>query len=150
MPKLTAHFAKKLPLAQFSNQEFSACIEADVDSENPETLKSAMRRLFALAKASVEEQFAGVSDHVPQHCSEAPSFRPQSNGHVRTQSTGRFPVNGNENGRHVPATASQKKAIFAICKSLGLDPAQYGIDGLSIKQASTLIDELKSQQTAGR
>ena len=138
MPKLTACFAKKLPTGQYSNETFSASIEADIPGNDAAAFQAGLRRLFALTKQSVDEQF-----NAAPAASNHDASRPQAG--QRTPPPAR---NGavSSNGRHVPATQSQKKAVFAICKSLGLDHQQYGIDNLSIKQASALIDELKSQQ----
>jgi hypothetical protein len=60
------------------------------------------------------------------------------------------------NGRVAPMTQSQLRAIHAIAKRLGIDPTdecrrQFGWDlnRLSIRDASTIIDHLKSLQPAG-
>jgi len=70
---------------------------------------------------------------------------------------GRNGGNGNGgNGRVAPMTQSQSRAIHAIAKRLGIDPAaecmrQFGWDlnRLSIRDASTIIGHLKSLQPAG-
>ena len=63
--------------------------------------------------------------------------------------------NGGGNGKEPPtkATRAQQRAIHAICKNLGLDPAllllDYGVVNaadLTIKDASRLIDDLKFRQ----
>lgn len=137
MPKLNACYSKKLPTtAQYSNETFSASVEVEIDEADPQTMQTGLRRLFALVRESVEQQFRAGAAH-PKPATTPPSSAPRP-----------APRNfqAASNGRHVPATASQKKAVYAICKSLGLDPAQYDIDALGIKQASALIDELKRQQ----
>jgi hypothetical protein len=145
MPKIVAHYGKKIPIGEYSNQQFEASIEAEIDEHDPPTLKAALRRLFQLTKESVEEQFRSTgSQNGHGHSQSQTPSAPQSN------SPRPAPANGVQHGRFVPATASQRKAIFAICKSLGLDHSQYGIDRLSVKQASQLIDELKSQQAGSR
>jgi len=138
MAKLTAHYSKKLPVGEYANQEFCASIEADVASNDAGALQAGRRRVFAMAKEAVDEQFRG-----------APNGNIQSESRPQAGQRTAPPVRNGAtptNGRHVPATASQKKAVFAICKSLGIDHQQYGIDNLSVKEASRLIDELKSQQ----
>ena len=139
MPKLTAHYCKKLPTGQYSNDSYSASIDVEIDETDSQTMQAGLRRLFALVKDSVEQQFSGASGSSAHSDNHRPQTEPRTTAPVRNAAI--F-----QNGRHVPATTSQKKAVFAICKSLGLDPKQYSIDGLSVKQASTLIDELKSQQ----
>jgi len=70
---------------------------------------------------------------------------------------GRNGGNGNGGNGHVaPMTQSQLRAIHAIAKRLGIDPAdecirQFGweLNRLSIRDASTVIDHLKSLQPAG-
>jgi hypothetical protein len=136
MPKLTACFSKKLPTGQYSNDTFSASIEAEVQASDAASLQAGLRRLFALAKEAVDQQFAGTTP-------SADPIRPQ------TPQKSAPPIrNGTaaSNGRHVPATQSQKKAVFAISKSLGIDPAQFQVEHMSLKAASQLIDGLKSQQ----
>ena len=69
------------------------------------------------------------------------------------------PANGNGNGGgngkepQTKATRAQQRAIHAICRNLGLDPAMvlfdYGVVSaadLTIKDASRLIDDLKFRQ----
>lgn len=139
MPKLTACYSKKLPTGQYSNDTFSASIEADIPASDAAAIQAGLRRLFALAKQAVDEQFnaapAATSPTASRPQAAHQNAPPARNGAVVT------------NGRHVPATPSQRKAVFAICKSLGHDHQQYGIDGLSVKEASALIDDLKRQQS---
>ena len=59
--------------------------------------------------------------------------------------------NGNGNGRRVNATEAQCRAIFAICKSQGINMADVLADfnvadakDLHVKDASRLIDQLKN------
>ena len=143
MPKLTAHYAQKLPTAEYANQQFSASIEVEIDNVDANAMLAGLRRLFSLAKQAVEEQFngAGSASQTQQHTHHATAtsaLRPAQPQNSQT----------NGNGRHVPATPSQKKAIFAIAKSLRLDSAQFNVEALALKEASALIDDLKSRQAA--
>ena len=150
MPKLIVHFAKKLPLAEYSNQQFSASIEAECDAESPDAVRAYLRRLFAVAKEAVEEQFAGAPVNGANAVAQptvAPSQPRNGWRGSATKATPEVRANGNGQGRHVPATEAQKKAVFAISKSLGLDPKQFNLDSLGLREASALIDNLKSQQS---
>ena len=144
MAKIIAHYSKKLPLAEYANQEFRASIEVDIDDTNPETLKAGLRRMFSMAKESVDEQFRGCTQNGTQNPNPTAGTHQAPTASRPTTRNGQAVVT---NGRQLPATHSQKKAVFAISKSLGLDPAQFNIDSLTVKAASQLIDQLKSQQT---
>jgi hypothetical protein len=148
MAKLIVHFGKKLPVGEFSNQQFCASIEAECDAESPDDVRSYFRRLFAVAKQAVEEQFAGAPVVNGASTAAQPTTvtsQPRNGWRVSaTKVTTETRTNGN--GRHVPATPAQKKAVFAIAKSLGLDPGQFNVESLGLKEASALIDNLKSQQ----
>jgi hypothetical protein len=81
----------------------------------------------------------------------------QANAASGGNGNGRNGGNGNGgNGQVAPMTQSQLRAIHAIAKRLGIDPAdecqrQFGWDlnRLSIRDASAIIDHLKSLQPAG-
>ena len=79
--------------------------------------------------------------------------RQAGQGSTPVQTRRPVPMHGGHNGdsRPVSATASQQRAIQAICRRLGTDPefeAQQLIGmsfaELSVKQASELIDSLKA------
>ena len=55
--------------------------------------------------------------------------------------------------RFIPATQAQQRAVHAICKELGIEVAavlsEHGVasmDKLGLKQASQIIDKLKSRK----
>jgi hypothetical protein len=139
MPKLTAHFSQKLPTAEYANQQFCASIEAEIDSSDPNAIQSGLRRLFTLARQAVDEQFRGGAQDQKAFPAMAPANAPPS-----------APRNGSTpgNGRAVPATVSQKKAIFAIAKAVGVRVNRDEIENLTLRQASEFIDKLKQQQGA--
>ncbi|MCZ7646104.1 MAG: hypothetical protein M5U26_12590 [Planctomycetota bacterium] len=152
MIKVNAALSKKLPIpgVQYSSQEFSAGIEAEIGhQESSEQIKATIRRLYALVGEAIDEQVkqAGAD-------SQAPAKAPEPGR--RSYPRNRAYRNASGNGRHVPATEAQKKCIFAICETLGLNAdealASRGLpelDKLGIKEASALIDELKRLETAG-
>ena len=152
MAKIIAHFSKKAGMPEYGSQQFSASVEAESDDDNPETIRLFLKRLFSLAKESVDEQLSAArhakttgNGHAAPPQTSSGYFNSGQNGRNGSAKPG---ANGNANGRHVPASVAQKKAVFAICKSLNLDSAQYNVDDMNVKQASQLIDQLKSQQTA--
>ncbi|MCY3018818.1 MAG: hypothetical protein NTW87_07300 [Planctomycetota bacterium] len=139
MAKITAHYQKKQSDQSYGSQMVGASIEVEVEGDSPEGVKASLRRLFELAKQAVNEQLAAVGQ--PQQAS-----RPAASGQSVAPKPG-----GNGNGGHrIPSTQAQRKAIYAIAKSKGLDPAQFNADSLSVKEASSLIDQLKSQQAGSR
>ncbi|HEY3324986.1 MAG TPA: hypothetical protein VGP72_31320 [Planctomycetota bacterium] len=161
MIRLEASLSRKLPLpgVQFSSQSFSAGISAEVsDADSPEVIKSKLQNLYALLDEAVNEQIAAAAVPtvpVPPR-NRVQNLQPASPPPVAAQQTdgnGRTPKNGNGNGRRICATEAQQRAIFAITKSLGLDLqsvlADYNVgeaSQLSVKQASQVIDDLKSRQ----
>ena len=119
----------------------------------PERLRDRIRQLYQLAKASVDEELNGNG------------HQPGDNGGDSSDGFDRYRVasngNGNRNGHsgngHGPrrATGSQVKAIHAIAGCNRIDVTRlvqdrFNVqrpDDLSISDASTLIDELKSAQS---
>jgi hypothetical protein len=141
MAKLTAHYQKKHADQNYGSEMVGASVEVEVEGNDPESVKAGLRRLFSLAKESVAEQLTAA----------VPPARTQPTNRVGQASTpAHSGGNGNGGSPRVPATAAQKKAIFAISKSLGLDPAQHNAEQLSVREASALIDELKNQQAGSR
>ena len=109
----------------------------------PDELQGAVSELYEQAETALERQASRV-EHTPR--THYPARQANDNGH-----------NGNGNGQHTSGrgiTQSQRKAIFAIADQLGIDPTdearnEFGIDldRASIREASKLIDYLKSLQS---
>lgn len=168
MIKVTAHLSKKVPLegVEFSSQQFSAGLETEVAcSADDQTLREALRRLYATLEQAVDEQIGKAGGEKamtkpapavaqrPSQSAPRNGFRGQGRRFTPTQGRN---GNGNGNGRSVGATPAQQKAIKAICHDLGIDLADalfgYGVSqpgDLTVKQASELIDALKAQQAHG-
>ncbi|HEY3324131.1 MAG TPA: hypothetical protein VGP72_27005 [Planctomycetota bacterium] len=144
MPKITAHFSRKVPAGDYASTQFSASLEVEVASEGDESLKAALRRLYVLVRQSVDEQLASGKTQLAQH-----PVQPDRNNGPQS-STPKPNGNGNGSARRIPATASQKKAILAIARAIGHDVAQYNVEQLTLQQASALIDQLKGQQASRR
>jgi hypothetical protein len=160
MIRVSAHISKKVPLPNvaFSSQQFGAELEIEVsDADSADAVKQRLRDLYSLLSYTIDEQIATVA-----HPAALPSQSSAPRRHTHTtRVTGaaashqgqRAPaVNGTQTQRVVTATQAQQRALFAICKSQGLDIAAVLADyngdpaQLTVKAASLLIDELKSRQ----
>jgi len=172
MIKISANISKKVPLpsVEFSSQQFGASMEVEVsDADQPEAIHGRIRDLYALLSQSVDEQIAGAAQqpangyqvppanvvpvrsqpvqNVPPPVQQRPSY---TNGNGRNRIAA---ATTNGNGRSTNATQAQQKAVWAICKSLGVEVSdalsEIGVGDLqtlSVKQASQLIDSLKARQ----
>ena len=134
MLRLNAGFSRKVGEANYGSRGASVNVELEVESNlvnDTDALVCRIRNLFDLARKSVDDELNG-------------SGNGQTNGSQGHRSNG----HRNERG----ATASQLKAIEAICRDRQLDAYQqiqnrFGIsdlDQLTLRQASGLIDDLKS------
>jgi hypothetical protein len=126
----------------------------EVDSSlvsDPAKLQERIRQLFALVRTSLAAELNGGNGngHTETRSTPAPATRAASNGNGASRPA---PA---KTGSPRPATQSQIKAIFAIARNQQIDvPAflkeRFQVrrpDDLSIKQASEVIDELKSLQS---
>ena len=123
-------------------------------------------------KASKDYQSSGVSINVTAELDQSLLARPRElqaevdrlydqaeQGLIRQANrAGSDDANGRSGNGHTPRTqnggemtASQRRAIWAIARRLGLDPTeeihhQFGLrlDGLTVREASRAIDHLKS------
>ena len=131
--KINCGFSKKVGEANYGSRGASVNLELEAEADlvaSPQRLHDRIRQLFRLAKDSVEEELNGNDP------ATAPA---DGNGHQRQHPSR-------------PATQSQLRAIHAIADRrrvdlTGLLQRRFQIDqpdGLSITEASTLIDELTS------
>ena len=147
MLKLNIGLSKKIGESNYGSRGASVNLELEVEAglvNQPDELQERIRRLFRLAKASVDEELNGHGDH------------PSSNGH---NGNGTSNGSGYRNGGR-PATQSQARAIRAIAGRQRVDLQQllgdrFGVDrpeDLSISDASQLIDDLKgpAESNGGR
>jgi hypothetical protein len=175
MLKLHAGVSKKVGLPGFSSASASCTIEAELDSSlltDTAGFQIVVQRAYQSCEQAVQDQIARLT-HDGQSNASQPRVQPQEVIEVRTSpaiSGARITTKGAETGatnRAVfrdapsprPATASQVKAIRAIAARrkidlVGLLRERFGLttaDELGIRQASALIDELKSDEptTAG-
>jgi hypothetical protein len=170
MLKLHAGVSKKVGLPGFSSASASCTIEAELDSsllQDHDGFQVVVHRAYQSCEQAVQDQIArltseGMETSQPQEVVEvrtSPAIsgaRIATNG-ADTQATNRAVFRDAPSPR--PATASQVKAIRAIAARrkidlVGLLRERFGLttaDELGIRQASALIDELKSDEptTAG-
>ena len=174
MLKLHAGVSKKVGLPGFSSASASCTIEAELDSsllQDHEGFQSVVQRAYQACEKAVQDQIARLT-HDDQDDAQAANQPPEI-VEVRTSpaiSGARITTNGvATNGAELrttnraafrdapsprPATASQVKAIRAIAARrkidlVGLLRERFGLstaDELGIRQASNLIDELKSDE----
>jgi hypothetical protein len=153
--KLNVGLARKVGEANYGSRGANVNVELEVDSSlvsEPAKLQDKIRQLFGLVRTSLAEELNGGNGHA-QLPAPDPDSRdtPQNGGNGTTTSRYNSPRGGSPR----PATPSQVKAIFAISRSQRLDLTallqerfQVGRpDALTIKEASQLIDELKSSDT---
>ena len=159
MLKLHAGVSKKVGLPGFSSASASCTIEAELDSsllQDHEGFQVVVRRAYASCEQAVEDQIARLTSE-----GQSEPSQPQEIIEVRTSpaiqgaSVNRLPPAQFTNPPSPrPATASQVKAIRAIAARrkidlVGLLRERFGLttaDELGIRDASRLIDELKSDE----
>jgi hypothetical protein len=178
MLKLHAGVSKKVGLPGFSSASASCTIEAELDSSllnDTAGFQIVVQRAYQSCEQAVQDQIARLTSDGPENTqpqevvevrtspaisgasvSRIPSAHLATNS-ADTQVTNRAVFRDAPSPR--PATASQVKAIRAIAARrkidlVGLLRERFGLttaDELGIRQASALIDELKSNDptTAG-
>jgi hypothetical protein len=137
--------SRKVGEANYGSRGASVNIELEVDGSlvsEPDKLKERIRQLYALVRASLEEELNGGNGHGGSSNHNGQPAGQPSAGHGQHSTCPR------------PATPSQVKALFAITKSQGITLSQLvqerfqvrRADDLNIKQASQLIEELKKSE----
>ena len=159
MLKLHASVSKKVGLPGFSSASASCTIEAELDSSlltDTAGFQIVVQRAYQSCEQAVQDQIARLT-HDGQSDASQPRVQPQEVIEVRTSpaiSGARITTTSNSLPSPRPATASQVKAIRAIAARrkidlVGLLRERFGLttaDELGIRQASNLIDELKSDE----
>jgi hypothetical protein len=142
MLKLNAGLSRKIGEPDYGSRGASVNLELEVEGNlvsEPDALLERIRKLFALAKQAVDEELNS-------------GRKAASNPHGAPSNA----AGDNRNGR--PATAAQVKAIRSICEQLQVDAEAtvkdrfgFALPQLSLREASSLIDELKAKANgAGR
>jgi hypothetical protein len=177
MLKLHAGVSKKVGLPGFSSASASCTIEAELDSSllnDTEGFQIVVQRAYQSCEQAVHDQIArltsdGTETSQPQEVVEVRTSPAISGATVTRIPAAQCTIKGAEmplTNRAVfrdapsprPATASQVKAIRAIAARrkidlVGLLRERFGLttaDELGIRQASNLIDELKSDEPTSR
>ncbi len=133
MIKLNAGFSRKVGEPNYGSRGASVNVELELESGligDPDALMTKIQNLFDIARRSVDAELNG--------------------GRTPDRSTNGRDGNGRRNDR--PATASQIRAIKAICERQNRDADRVAhdrfgvrtVDELSLKEASSVIDELKA------
>jgi hypothetical protein len=161
MMKINVGLCRKIGEANFGSRGATVNLELELDSSlvgEPAKLKERIRQLFALLRTSLAEELNGGNANGQAQQSNGDSQPPNSqtgNGNGNGHNTGA--QNGQRSGGQRPATQSQVKAIYAIARGRQINVAQFlrerfqvgRPDDLSLKDASAVIDELKSPDGSG-
>jgi hypothetical protein len=166
MLKLHAGVSKKVGLPGFSSASASCTIEAELDSsllQDHEGFQIVVQRAYQSCEQAVQDQIARLTNEPesepgqPQEVVEVRTSPAISGARITTNGADTYPTNRavfRDQPSPRPATASQVRAIRAICSRRKIDllsllRERYGLttaDELGIRQASNLIDELKSDE----
>ena len=159
MLKLHAGVSKKVGLPGFSSASASCTIEAELDSsllQDHEGFQIVVQRAYQSCEKAVQDQITRLTCDDHSDASQPPEIvEVRTAPTITGASVNRIPTNQFSNQPSPrPATASQVKAIRAIAARrkidlVGLLRDHFGLttaDELGIRQASNLIDELKSDE----
>jgi hypothetical protein len=159
MLKLHAGVSKKVGLPGFSSASASCTIEAELDStllQDHEGFQVVVQRAYQSCEKAVQDQINRLtSDGTDNHNQPQEIVEVRTAPAIQGASVNRLTALQFTNQPSPrPATASQVKAIRAICARrkidlVGLLREKFGLttaDELGIRQASNLIDELKGDE----
>ncbi len=163
MLKLHAGVSKKVGLPGFSSASASCTIEAELDSSllhDHEGFQVVVRRAYQSCEQAVQDQIARLTSDASEVTQPQEIVEVRTSPAITGASVNRIPAAQLPNQPSPrPATASQVRALRAIAARrkidlVGLLRERFGLttaDELGIRQASNLIDELKSDEptTAG-
>jgi len=158
MLKLHAGVSKKVGLPGFSSASASYTIEAELDSsllQDHDGFQIVVQRAYQSCEKAVQDQIARLTNEDPNQPQPQEVIEVRTSPAIHGASVNRLsgPQFANQPSPR-PATASQVKAIRAIAARrkidlVGLLRERFGLttaDELGIRQASNLIDELKSDE----
>ena len=175
--KLSGSISRKVPIpgVEFSSQSFGASMEVEINSADAGEVQTQLAQLYDSLSRGIDAQISDakhlpedaptnplprqpVQQSQPVHQQQPPvQQRPAyTNGNGRNRIAAATSTNGNGNARRVTCTEAQAKCIYAICKAQGLDMTSVLADfnvadarDLHVRDASRLIDQLKSQNGNG-
>jgi hypothetical protein len=156
--KVNIGASKKVADQNYGSRVASVNLEIELDASlvnEPTKLQEKIRQMFGLVRQSLTEELNGANGN-----GHTPPANNNGNGNGNGHSP---PANGNgngssRNGNPRQATQSQVKAIHAIARNRRIDVGQFLNDrfhvnkpeDLNIKEASQVIDELKSDSKEER
>lgn len=153
--KLHVGVSRKVSLPDYGSVGASLSVEVEVDStlleRDLDGFHARVRDVYVAAHQAVDDELVRLQGPVgiPREPSNSPP-RPAPNGHAGGDGPTDRPVAGRSRPRR-PATENQVRAIRSIASRQHADLdgllREYGVDrpeGLSIRQASELIDALKT------
>ena len=159
MLKLHAGVSKKVGLPGFSSASASCTIEAELDSsllQDHQGFQVVVQRAYASCEKAVQDQITRLTSDDQSDASPTPEIvEVRTAPTITGASVNRIPTaQFSSQPSPRPATASQVKAIRAIAARrkidlVGMLRERFGLttaDELGIRQASNLIDELKSDE----
>jgi hypothetical protein len=158
MLKLHAGVSKKVGLTGFSSASASCTIEAELDSsllQDHEGFQIVVQRAYQSCEQAVQDQIARLTTEGPVVAQPQEIVEVRTSPAITGASVNRIPAAQLSNQPSPrPATASQVRALRAIAARrkidlVGLLRERFGLttaDELGIRQASNLIDELKSDE----
>jgi len=150
--KLNIGLSKKFGEANYGSRGASINLELELEAalvNEPAKLRDKITQAFNLVRSSLAEELNGNGHNGHNGQENTPANNANGNGAANA---------GNQRTTtQRPATQSQVKAIIAIARSQKLDlrpllQHRFQIsrpDDLSIKEASALIDDLKSDNRKG-
>ncbi len=156
----------------YQSQGHSINVTAELDQSllaRPGELQAQIADLYHQAQVALDRAAAEPAHPSPANGAINGQSHGRANGQAGSHTNGRYTrqvqahnaTSSNNQARSVapadgpPLTASQKRAIFSIAHRLGLDPQEVcgdevgcAIEDLRLRQASELIDLLKSLDTS--
>ena len=174
MLRLNVGTNRKIGQPDYGSAGASCNLELELDTtlfQDLDGLQQVVRRAYAACNQAVNDELARLTHHSQHHEVSQPGISPEPVVEIRTSPA----INGARVSTSIPArtitpacttttaethpsprpaTTSQVRAIRAICSRrkidlVGLLREKFGIqtaDELGIRQASDLIDELKSDE----
>ena len=155
--KLSVGLQKKVGLPNFGSLGASCHVEFEIDrgllEHDLDGFHQKVSEVFVACRQAVHDQLATTNRATDETSSREPKPRPDRNGQQGASNSNRHAgSNGHLNQLEVgTVTQSQLRAIHAISRRSLMDSAtlvreRFQVDrpeALSIRQASSLIDELK-------
>jgi hypothetical protein len=158
MLKLHAGVSKKVGLPGFSSASASCTIEAELDSSllnDTAGFQIVVQKAYQSCEQAVQDQIARLTSDTSEGTQPQEVIEVRTSPAISGASVTRIPAAQFSNQPSPrPATASQVRALRAIAARrkidlVGLLRERFGLttaDELGIRQASALIDELKSDE----